>query len=166
MNSPPEKGFFKRRYTDKEKWCSRCEKWLSHDSFYHHPSAPSGLDAYCKACHASYGKEKRNERKNTPDGFKKYMLHTAKVRAQEQGVPFSLTTKDFDVPNFCPILGIKLEPGEKKLWDGSPSLDKIIPSLGYVPGNVRVISMRANRIKQNATSEELRMIADYIDSSK
>lgn len=40
----------------------------------------------------------------------------------------------------------------------SPSLDKIIPSLGYVPGNVRIISARANLLKNDATVDELRAI--------
>ena len=37
----------------------------------------------------------------------------------------------------------------------SPSLDKVIPSLGYVKGNIWVISYRANTIKNNCTFEEI-----------
>lgn len=43
------------------------------------------------------------------------------------------------------------------------SLDRIVPSLGYVPGNVAVISHRANRIKSDATADELRAVADWLD---
>ena len=43
-----------------------------------------------------------------------------------------------------------------------PSLDRIIPELGYVKGNVVFISMRANSIKQDATEQELYLVADWL----
>lgn len=33
----------------------------------------------------------------------------------------------------------------------------IIPELGYVPGNIRVISTQANRMKWDSTAEELEL---------
>ena len=44
----------------------------------------------------------------------------------------------------------------------TPSLDRINPKLGYVKGNVQVISWRANNIKRDATAEELRLVADFV----
>lgn len=41
------------------------------------------------------------------------------------------------------------------------SLDRIDNSKGYVRGNVMVISLRANAIKNNATAEELTAVAAY-----
>ncbi len=47
----------------------------------------------------------------------------------------------------------------------SPSVDKLIPALGYVKGNVAVISRRANQIKSDCTSgDELRQVADWLDA--
>jgi hypothetical protein len=43
--------------------------------------------------------------------------------------------------------------------NSTPSLDRMDPNLGYTDDNVRVISMRANQIKSNATPEELLRIA-------
>jgi hypothetical protein len=43
--------------------------------------------------------------------------------------------------------------------DGSPSLDRIDPGQGYVPGNVRVISDRANRLKGDRSIETLRLLS-------
>jgi hypothetical protein len=45
--------------------------------------------------------------------------------------------------------------------DASPELDRIVPSLGYVKGNVLVVSRRANRIKTDATVEELQQVASF-----
>lgn len=39
--------------------------------------------------------------------------------------------------------------------DHTPTLDRIIPKLGYVPGNVIIVSARANRIRNDATVDEL-----------
>ncbi len=43
------------------------------------------------------------------------------------------------------------------------TLDRVVPSLGYVKGNVRVISFRANRLKNNATIDEIRAILAYME---
>lgn len=58
------------------------------------------------------------------------------------------------------MLNIKLNnhAGEQLLQDNSPSLDIIIPSKGYVKGNVWVISNRANRAKSNLSLEELKTL--------
>lgn len=69
---------------------------------------------------------------------------------------FSITIDDVVIPDTCPVLGTPMK---------NPSIDKIIPELGYVPHNVRVISMRANRIKSNATYEELARITEYVRRS-
>lgn len=83
----------------------------------------------------------------------------AKARSKNQGVPFGMTQEDvkelvIDLTH-CPVLGIRLCWTNTTLLDNSPSLDKIIPELGYVKSNVAVISQRANRIKNNANAEEL-----------
>ena len=48
--------------------------------------------------------------------------------------------------------------------DDSPSIDRLIPELGYIKGNVNVISLRANIIKNNATKDELIKIANWMES--
>jgi len=50
--------------------------------------------------------------------------------------------------------------------ENSPSLDRIDNSKGYVPGNIAVISMRANMIKNNATLAELKAIVAYMETSQ
>lgn len=78
--------------------------------------------------------------------------------------------ENMEVPDYCPMLGNKLNYDEgvmgKEGWASSnsntPSLDRINPNKGYTLDNVQVISMRANRIKFNASPEELMKIANYM----
>lgn len=93
----------------------------------------------------------------------KRILAGAKNRAKQQGLMFNLNYADIKVPNLCPVLKIPLIPSDGEgLTNNSPSLDKRIPHLGYVKGNVTVISMLANRVKSNATAQQIQAVADYV----
>lgn len=92
------------------------------------------------------------------------MLRNARNRAKRFGLKFDLTRDDLVIPKRCPVLGIPLRVGRGRNshTDNSPSLDRVIPRKGYVRGNVIVISWRANRIKNNGTTEELMRIAVFL----
>lgn len=95
-----------------------------------------------------------------------YVQHTLtriKSVAKRKNLAFDLEVEDIIVPTHCPVLGIELKPGMGKggMKDSSPSLDKIIPSLGYTKGNVIVVSNKANRIKSDATVDEIQAVADF-----
>jgi hypothetical protein len=93
------------------------------------------------------------------------LVGSAKIRAKKAGVPFDLEPEDLSLPEFCPILGIKLEKGGPiSERDSSPSLDRLVPELGYTLDNVSIICHRANRLKSNGTAAELRAIADWMDA--
>jgi hypothetical protein len=83
------------------------------------------------------------------------MWHAAKSRAKDKGIIFTLNPTDIIVPTHCPVLGIPLFIAERGRSDNSPSLDRLHPEFGYVKGNVQVISFRANRIKNDATLDEI-----------
>lgn len=97
-------------------------------------------------------------RKEKPVAF---LYAEAKKRAKKAGLPFNIEPSDIVVPLFCPLLGLVLtsNAGNKKFSPSSPSLDRINNDLGYIKGNVRVISDLANRMKRNATPEQLRIFA-------
>lgn len=108
-------------------------------------------------------KVKEYKRKYKINNKLRSMYHAAKKRASIYNVPFELAFEDIIVPDLCPILGLKLEHGQGKAQDNSPSLDRIIPHLGYVPGNVKVISYRANRYKSDLTRDQFIKFIEYID---
>jgi hypothetical protein len=88
----------------------------------------------------------------------KFLLRRASERAKKFGREFDIELSDITIPNICPVLNIPLTVGTGKLHAASPALDRIDSSKGYVKGNVRVISHRANTLKSNATLEELRRV--------
>jgi hypothetical protein len=92
------------------------------------------------------------------------MFNEAKKRATVLAIPFTISLDDIHIPESCPALGIPLVPGEGLQNDASPSLDRLRPELGYTPGNVAVISLAANRIKQDASSAQVLAVADWMDS--
>jgi hypothetical protein len=113
------------------------------------------IHSCCKTCQSS-------RYKNTPTEVKLY--HAAKKRARQKGLDFSIEVSDIKIPDKCPMLGIPLVPATgKHALGNSPTLDRLDNHLGYVPGNVLVISHRANTIKGNATLDELNKIALYVE---
>jgi hypothetical protein len=91
------------------------------------------------------------------------MLWDAKRRSKQKNVPFNLTVDDVVIPEFCPILGIPIiVGGQIGPSANSPSLDRKVPEMGYVKGNVHVVSWRANRIKSDSTINELELILKYM----
>ena len=91
---------------------------------------------------------------------RKRVYTRAKSRAKQFGIPFNISVEDIIVPDICPVLGIPIvhHQGRKGYHPNSPSIDKIDPGLGYVKGNVRMISARANLLKNNASIEELEAV--------
>jgi Mor family transcriptional regulator len=76
------------------------------------------------------------------------MFCSSKSRAIKKNLPFDLELSDIVIPEYCPVFPeIKLVKNINQHKDNSPSLDRIIPELGYISGNVRVISSKANTIK-------------------
>src|ERR1700674_204691 len=90
------------------------------------------------------------------------MLNSARKRAKENSLPFNISLEDIVIPERCPILGIVLMVGRGRTSMYSPTLDRVVQELGYTKRNVRVISWRANRIKNDATIEELLKIVEYM----
>ena len=86
-----------------------------------------------------------------------------KANALRTGYTWTVEFGELDWPEVCPILGLPLDYFAETCLETSPSFDRIDSNLGYIKGNVQVVSWRANRIKNNGTAEEHRRIADYLD---
>ena len=95
-----------------------------------------------------------------------YLWTHGKSRARRLGIEFTIKPEDVKIPTHCPLLGIPIFRGSRTAKRNSPSLDRINNDLGYIPGNVWVISLRANTLKSNATAEELTLLANGLRQRK
>jgi hypothetical protein len=124
----------------------------------------------------SYRKEHRQETNTAIRAYyirypERLIVHNAKMRAKRYGVSFDLTSEYvkscIPLDGYCPITLQAFERGEGKVGPKSMTLDRVIPELGYVIGNVLVVSHLANTIKQNCTDPLIfRRVADYVESGK
>lgn len=93
------------------------------------------------------------------------LWNNAKRNARVKGKAFDIEVSDLVIPEYCPILGLALIKGsieKHKNSNALASLDCINPEKGYIKGNVWVISFLANKMKQNASREELILFANGI----
>lgn len=174
-----------------EKSCSKCAVVKPQDAFAKAKKGKFGRLSVCRECvHRLYyeSPEKRaaalartRKRRSTPAGREaerrwqrarrrafrpKRMLQEARTRAVAKGLDFDLKIEDIPMPETCPVLGIKIDFGARGRADGSPSIDRVDNTKGYVRGNVRVISWRANRLKSDATTGELRLLVAYCERER
>lgn len=138
------------------KLCYSCREVKPVEEYSMSTTAPDGLRARCKPCFNALAKERATE---NPE---RELLRSCKRNARTRGIPFSLVLSDIVIPSHCPVLGIKLMRGDGRMIDASPSVDRTDSSKGYVRDNISVVSWKANRLKNNATIDELQKIAAYM----
>ena len=143
-------------YWCKCSWCQD-EKLINSEVFRYGKKPPVSCGCRRKA---GYTNPKSNPTKKNETRLLNYARRNAKRRGEE----CSLELKDIIIPKYCPVLGIKLEPGSHSHQDCSPSVDRIDSTKGYTKDNVWIISARANRIKNNATIEEIGMLYEALKS--
>jgi hypothetical protein len=102
---------------------------------------------------------KRNGGKQTkiPIKDKEYIVwYRSKENAKKKKIEFNLDIEDIVIPEYCPYLNMELifdiEDNDKPNYY---SIDRIDNSKGYVKGNIQIISMLANTMKNKATQEQL-----------
>lgn len=115
----------------------------------------------CRACDRAYEKTRNRDQRGVYArlSVQGTLFRSAKARAKRKGLAFTLRQADIVVPLACPVLGILLQRGTRQNRGSAPSLDRINPREGYVPGNVVVVSWRANNLKRDALPSELRKVA-------
>jgi len=141
------------------KYCTKCGLEKESFSFAKRKAKRDGLCSWCKQCTNEASKSKKASRRVKDRSW--FLWQKAKYRAEKQCVPFTIQQADVVIPDYCPELGIEMKKSSGPLCDSSPTLDKITPSLGYVPGNVVVVSFKANSMKRNATVNELGAVANF-----
>jgi hypothetical protein len=117
--------------------------------------------SYCKPCHIRTNNQDKERRKiNSAEYYQRrketnpelFLWKQAKHRSywDYDDMEFTIEVSDIVIPDKCPYLNLPFGDGEM-----APSLDRIDSTKGYIKDNIRVISRLANRMKTNATEEEL-----------
>jgi hypothetical protein len=137
-----------------------------HDQKKNDPEYIARRREHCRKWREAHKKEALEARKQYYRDNPEYpWLDSIKTRAKKLGVPFNLTVGYLRsiMTDTCPVLGIPLMSsiGGTGPTDNSPTIDRIIPELGYVEGNVMVVSKLANQIKSSATPSQIQMVAEF-----
>lgn len=148
------------------KQCARCKEWFT-PSFFHVVKKTGRLTSYCRDCNNKNSREHYRKNNEYIKEYRKSKLNEAtlsgiKKRAKQKGLDFDLELEDI-LGTTCPVFGVELKRGSRKgPSDFAPSVDRIDNSKGYVKGNVQVLSNLANKMKMNATPEQLIQFAEWV----
>lgn len=139
------------------KLCGCCKQLKSLEDYHRNIKHSSGYERLCKSCRKVYSANR----------YKKNWFHQTyllkKSWCKSKGIPFDLDREYLESiwTDTCPITGRVFVKGNKQSPD-CPSLDRKIPEKGYIKGNVCFISARMNRLKDNASVQELEAVIRYI----
>jgi hypothetical protein len=139
------------------KVCRKCFEVKPFSFFHKNDNGKQlfGLSSDCKECRKA--KSKSDWQKNKTN-IKKNILQRSKSRAKAKGIPFNLSEDDIVIPDMCPVFGKPFILNDRE-W--TYSLDRIIPELGYVKGNVLIVSNKANNIKSDARPEDIIAVGTF-----
>lgn len=133
--------------------CKTCNKWQYYDEFSKHKDSKGGRDtSQCKSC-------KKSAWDWSKVSFEKRMLNRTKARAKRKGLTFDLELSDIILPEYCPVFFIDFEYGH---IDWTYSIDRIDNNKGYVKGNIQIVSNKANRLKGDASVEDIEMLLRFM----
>jgi len=164
-------------------FCKKCQQHLDESLFAMDKARSTGRRYRCRVCSAeeyenwktSGGYEKRL--KKTKAQYAKFRLDNPKLRWAKQTV-YNVNARSkrhgqhsHDItlewllsvmPDKCPLLGIDLNYANDASYYNSPAIDRKDNSKSYTIENCWVISMKANRIKNNGTQKEIEMVAENL----
>jgi hypothetical protein len=132
-------------YDDSHLWCRQCRNADSRRYRILHQSEIAALNKRWRIDHAP-----------------QLLWRNARARASKRGLPFDLEPSDIFIPEHCPVLGIRLRPCSGRMHPANATIDRVVPALGYVKGNIAVISWRANCLKRDARVDELEHVAAWM----
>jgi hypothetical protein len=141
-----EKCYEKRRYVrNKEYFADKHARWSAENRQH--------LNQYIRK------RTKRLVRENPV----KVVLQRIKYTSKKRGILFTITESDLAAvwSDTCPVYGVPISIRTKRT-NNSLSVDRIDSKLGYVPGNICIMSWRANRLKFDASLEELEQLVRYL----
>jgi hypothetical protein len=160
------------------KRCPGCEKQLPLAYFSKDKHRSDGFRRKCKGCSSMEFKAysntdnykerlarqvEQNKKLKQEDPVKRWArdaYYNTKQRATKLGLDFSLTKEWLidNAPTRCPLLDIELVYNADKSVENTASVDRKNSAQGYTIENCKIISFKANRIKSNASVDEIALL--------
>ena len=142
------------------KKCKVCKEGKPLTEFTKYQHSKDGLHTMCRSCLADHKARDYKEKWFT------YQARLKKAESKTKGIPYDITPEYLESiwTDNCPVYGVPFVRFDKS-HPHSPALDRLDPSKGYVKGNLTYISARANRIKYDATAEELKLILNFMEGA-
>lgn len=149
------------------KQCTKCKIYKEESSFRKNKKTKKGIMSICRNCsnelqRLNSPKYRENKNKRTRarylENLEKMMLKRTKYKCEIEDIPFNLELSDIIIPEYCPILEVKMIPYTYT----AASIDRIVPELGYTKGNIWIISRKANVMKNDANLKELEIFCKNI----
>ena len=152
------------------KVCSKCKESKGLEEFNKDKNHKDGLRSQCKSCIKEY------REKNPYQVQSNYLSNSVRQRAKKRKLPIDLdfisSSNIVDWLKHQPncvccdrVFGIGYK-GKFRFQNNSPSLDRLIPSLGYISGNVFLICFRCNALKRDATVKELETVISWMKKTE
>ena len=152
-NDPEYRTTIPSTIIEGKKHCSGCKTKLSIDQFAKKKNKNgTTLDYYCYKCRAILA-----------------MRQGVICRSKREGNDSKEITQEYIkslVTTQCPVFDIPLQYGGGDQRDNSATIDAIIHNKGHIKGNLKVISKKANTIKNNSTMEEMEMLVNALQKWK
>lgn len=160
-------------------WCKGCAQDLDAELFALDKARSTGRRYKCRACSSAEFKRwkqsagyrvrldkciaKRAKMKTDDPKLRwaQTALAASKMRARKHGLDHTITLGWLVAAanDMCPLLEVPLSYNNTRSHGDSAAVDRIDSTKGYIPGNCWVISMLANRIKTNATVDQIETVA-------
>lgn len=146
-----------------QKRCSSCNQLKPLTQFHKRKLSRDGLQARCKPCRYTENADHfRRSANGSLDGFLSYLVTRARQRARKRGLPFDLTTDHIlalwrHQSGRCALTGRHLHT-QMSRGHARPetcTIDRITPSLGYVEGNIRLVTHWSNVARHNLSDDQL-----------
>ena len=144
------------------KQCIICNELKEYVEFHKNKTNKDGCDNRCKSC------RKLKARENYKKDPFCTLARLKKSECKKKGLAYDLDAEYLRSlwTGVCPVTGNGITIGNSGAGSHkSGHLDRTIPELGYIRGNVAYISGRINRIKYDATLDELKLIVKYLEGA-
>lgn len=137
-----DRGAFMTRATYKAEWYQRNKDRLNENN-------------------KSYLRNRRKRAISNKRDQAYFLRLNLKTKARRLGLPFDLRTDDLIVPDYCPVLGIKLVRGVGGRQDNAATVDRLNPKKGYVRDNIIIVSNLVNDVRSTATADQILRIGKF-----